>query len=168
MNKKKTTYNQASAFMPSKSWSRRRCRAVGAHTKKRTMTQKKILIINGWFLVIVGFIQAIMTMIGRFTGKGILKQLHEEPLGAIGMFEGFMLAGLFGIVFIRTAKKTDKFRFWNLLACFIHLTLGTANIVFWMDTFVAIDAQIPGTIATVLHFAFALTEGLVGLKKAKE
>ena len=132
------------------------------------MTQQRLLTINGWFLVIVGFLQAIMTIIGRFTGNGILKQLHNDPLGAIGMFEGFMLAGLFGIVFIRMAKTTDKLRFWNLLACFIHLTLGTANIVFWTDTFVAIDAQIPGTIATILHFAFALTEGLMGLKKEKE
>jgi|GEM_PF-1864693 len=129
------------------------------------MTRQRLLTINGWFLVIVGFLQAIMTIIGRFTGNGILKQLHNDPLGAIGMFEGFMLAGLFGIVFIRMAKTTDKLRFWNLLACFIHLTLGTANIVFWTDTFVAMDAQIPGTIATVLHFSFALTEGFVGLKK---
>ena len=129
------------------------------------MTRQRILAINGWFLVIVGFLQAIMTIVGRFTGYGILKQLHVDPLGAIGMFEGFMLAGLWGIVFIRTAKTTDTLRFWNLLACFIHLTLGTANIVFWTDTFVAIDAQIPGTIATILHFAFALTEGFMGLKK---
>lgn len=132
------------------------------------MTRQRILTINGWFLIIVGFLQAIMTIIGRFTGNGILKRLHDEPLGAIGMFEGFMLAGLFGIVFIRTAMKTDKLRFWNLLACFIHLTLGTANIVFWADMFVAIDAQIPGTIATILHFAFAISEGLMGLKKEKE
>ena len=129
---------------------------------------QRLLTINGWFLVIVGFLQALMTIIGRFTGNGILKQLHDEPLGAIGMFEGFMLAGLFGIVFIRTAKKADKLRFWNVLACFIHLTLGTANLVFWTDLFVAIDAQIPGTVATILHFAFALTEGLMGLKKEKE
>nr|WP_299345160.1 hypothetical protein [Allomuricauda sp.] len=132
------------------------------------MTRQRILAINGWFLVIVGFLQAIMTIVGRFTGNGILKQLHDEPLGAIGMFEGFILAGLFGIVFIRAAKMTDKLRFWNLLACFIHLTLGTANMVFWTDTFVAIDAQIPGTIATILHFAFAMTEGLMILKKEKE
>ena len=129
------------------------------------MTRQRLLTINGWFLVIVGFLQAFMTIIGRFTGHGILKQLHNDPLGAIGMFEGFMLAGLFGIVFIRMAKTTDKLRFWNLLACFIHLTLGTANIVFWTDTFVAMDAQIPGTVATILHFAFALAEGLMGLKK---
>ena len=129
------------------------------------MTRQRILIINGWFLVIVGFFQTIMTMIGRFTGNGILKQLHDEPLGAIGMFEGFMLAGLFGIVFIRAAKTTDKLRFWNLLACFIHLTLGTANIVFWTDTFVAIDAQIPGSVATIFHFAFAMAEGFMGVKK---
>ena len=129
------------------------------------MARQRLLTINGWFLVIVGFLQAIMTIIGRFTGNGILKRLHNDPLGAIGMFEGFMLAGLFGIVFIRMAKTTDKLKFWNLLACFIHLTLGTANIVFWTDTFVAMDAQIPGTVATTLHFAFALTEGLMGLKK---
>ena len=129
------------------------------------MTRQKLLTINGWFLVLVGFLQAIMTIIGRFTGNGILKELHNDPLGAIGMFEGFVLAGLFGIVFIRMARTTHKLRFWNLLACFIHLTLGTANIVFWNDTFVAMDAQIPGTAATILHFAFALPEGLMGLKK---
>ncbi|MCB0279730.1 MAG: hypothetical protein KDD94_09525 [Calditrichaeota bacterium] len=132
------------------------------------MTRQKILTINGWFLVMVGFLQAIMTLVGRFTGNGLLRQLHNEPLGAIGMFEGFMLAGFFGIVFIRTARTTDKLRFWNLLACFIHLTLGIANIVFWTDTFVAINAQIPGTVATIFHFAFVLTEGLMGLKKETE
>lgn len=129
------------------------------------MIKQKILTINGWFLVIVGFLQASMTIVGRFMGNGILKQLNNEPLGAIGMFEAFMLAGLFGIVFIRTAKTSDKLSFWNLLACFIHLTLGTANLVFWTDIFIAIGAQIPGTIATILHFAFALTEGVIGLNK---
>ena len=138
---------------------------LGAYAKQTTMTRKRILTINGWFLVIVGFLQAIMTIVGRFTGNGMLKQLHKEPLGAIGMFEGFMLAGLFGIAFIRTAKTIDKLRFWNIIACLIHFTLGTANIIFWTDMFVAIDAQVPGTIATILHFAFALTEGFVGLKK---
>lgn len=132
------------------------------------MISQKILTINGWFLVVVGFLQASMTIVGRFLGNGILKQLNNEPLGAIGMFEAFMLAGLFGIVFIRTAKASDKLSFWNLLACFIHFTLGTANIVFWTDIFVAIGAQIPGTIATILHFAFALTEAVMGLKKTFE
>ena len=141
---------------------------MATRIQKIPMTRRKILTINGWFLVIVGFLQAIMTLVGRFTGNGILKQLHAEPLGAIGMFEGFMLAGLFGFVFIRTARTTDKLRFWNLLACFIHLTLGTANIVFWTDIFVAIDAQIPGTVATILHFAFALVEGFMGVYNGKE
>ena len=132
------------------------------------MTRQRILTINGWFLVIIGFLLAVMTLLGRFTGNGILGRLHEEPLGAIGMFEGFTLAGMFGVVFIRTARKCDNLRFWNRLACVIHLTLGMANLVFWTDLFVAIDARIPGTIATILHFAFALSEGLMGLKAEKE
>lgn len=131
------------------------------------MKQKKILIINGWFLVIIGFLQTIMTLIGRFTGNGLLKKLYDEPFGTIGMFEGFMLAGLFGIALIWTAKTTDNLKFWHLTACSIHLTLATANIMFWTDIFVAIGAEIPGTVATILHIVFALAEGITGLKKQR-
>lgn len=109
-----------------------------------------------------------MTIVGRFTDNGLLKQLYYEPLGAIGLFKGFILAKLFGIVFIRTAKAIDKLRFWNLLVCCIHLTLVTANIIFWTEPFVVIEAKIPGAIATILHFTFAMTEGLLGLKKEKD
>ena len=116
------------------------------------MTSKKLLIINGWFLVIMGVLLVLMTLVGRFAGNGMFAILQERSIGAIGMFEGFTLAGLFGVVFLRVAKSIEELKFWNLPAGGIHLTLGTANVIFWSDTFVAVGAEVPGTAVTSVHF----------------
>lgn len=128
--------------------------------------RRRVLVINGWFLLFVGFLMAGMTLVGRYTGNGVLKLLHEQPLGAIGMFEGFVLAGLFGIVFIRVSTTLAELRFWNLVACSVHLILGTANLVFWSDAFVPMGAEVPAGIVTVFHFGFVLSEGYVALRKS--
>jgi len=128
------------------------------------MSSKKILTINGWFLVIAGFLLTTMTLLGRFTGNGILKALQAEPLGAIGMFEAFILGGIMGIVLLWAARNSASLKFWNLVACGVHLTFGTANILFWEDSFVHMQAEIPGTVVTIIHFSFVILEGLAALK----
>ena len=132
------------------------------------MTGKKILTINGWFLVAIGFSQAANGLLGHFGGIGLFKILDHLPIGTIGIFEAHFLAGVMGIIFIRAAKKQSGLKFWNLTACGIHLVLGTSNLIFWADTFVILHAEIPGLVATIIHFCFAFSEGLIGFKKINE
>lgn len=128
------------------------------------MAPKRILTINGWFLAAAGLYLASNDLLGRFLGIGVFKILNEAPLATIGFFEAHMLAALFGIAFIWTARTQSDLKFWNFLAAALHLSLGTANLLFWADTFTVLEAETTATVATIIHFGFVTAEAVAGLK----
>lgn len=113
------------------------------------------------FLIVMGTGMAAMALLGRFAAIGVFAQLHKEPIGAIGIFEGFALAAVLGICFVRISRKKESLRPWNMTAMVVHIILASANVIFWNDLFVAIGAEIPGIIITGVHLLFVLFEGWI-------
>ena len=122
--------------------------------------RQKILSINGYILVVVGFVFVALGLIAYFAGVGPFKvMLHDSmPLAILPFTEAFALAALFGIVFVRTSKQPQYSPFWNQLACIIHFILGSCNVVFWPFFASGQHLKIPGVIATILHFTLASAE----------
>ena len=124
--------------------------------------RKNILRIHGTFLVIVGIAMTVMVTVGRKQGIGIFKFLQENQLASIGFFEAFLLVSDLGL-FLLNASTQENVRKYNLLAALIHVVLASTNIIFW-KFYEMVDGVIPGTIATIAHFALIAVESWAGLK----
>lgn len=115
--------------------------------------ENRVLRVHGTVLCIAstGFVGAVLG--GRFTGIGPFSFLRETPLASIGFLEAFLLAAVVGL-FLRQAATLTRTWPSSVLAAVVHLALGTVNITHW-DFFRATDGEVPGAIATVVHFALA-------------
>ncbi len=128
---------------------------------------RAILKANGIFLILAGVSQTANALVGYFTGKGLFSLLETTPVAPVGIVESHMAAGLFGIALI-WASRHAPVRFWHVLAALLHTILASANILFWRSTFVALDAEIPGIVATVIHLAFVLAQTIAAVRNKPE
>ena len=128
---------------------------------------RAILKADGIFLILAGVSQAANSLVGHFTGKGLFALLETTPVAPIGIFEAYTAAVLFGIALI-WASRHAPVRFWHVLAALLHTILAGANILFWRSTFVALDAEIPGIVATVIHLAFVLAQTIAAVRNKPE
>jgi hypothetical protein len=122
------------------------------------MIRKRVLLINGVFLIIVGAVQVLFVLLAHFADVGPLVRLHDAmPLGTLPLVEAFGLAALLGIIFVRVSR-TEHAAFWNVVAGLAHAMMATCNIMFW-PLFEQSEMTTPGLIATIAHLAFVVLEG---------
>ncbi|PJZ57538.1 hypothetical protein [Leptospira barantonii] len=128
-------------------------------------TRRLILRTNGIVLMIastVGFF--VLDILGIYYGFGpegrILK--GQEFLG-IGFFEAHGLAFILGFHLFRAKPE----RIWHLTAMAAHMTMGTANLLFWKSFIVS--GSIPmGYGTTGMHWFFVLLQLIAAIRTPKE
>jgi hypothetical protein len=114
--------------------------------------RRKLLLVNGGFLVLVGAVQVFFELTGYYTGRGIYGAIFEGSPYTIGWVENHGLALLIGLLFLTVAAR-DAGRPWHVFAVVLHAFLGTANVVFW-DAFVTFGTTTTGLVATIGHVLF--------------
>lgn len=117
---------------------------------------KLILRVHGIILLSLGLMMTLQTVLGFFSGVGVLKFIKGDALRSVGLFEAYLLAGFFGSVFIILSGKQYK-KEWHLLPVMVHLILFTTNLLFWKAYSLAGIVTV-GYVATTAHALFTLLE----------
>lgn len=129
-----------------------------------------ILRIHGIVLLCLGIIMTLQTILGSFKGVGVLKFIDGDYLRGVGLFEAYLLAGFFGLVFIILSGKQYK-KEWHLLPAMVHLILFTTNLLFWKAYSLG-GIVIIGYVSTTAHVLFIVLEigcyYSLSIKSAKE
>jgi hypothetical protein len=128
--------------------------------------RRKLLLVNGCFLAVIGAFQVTFELISYRTGGGVFGPIFEGSPYTIGWVENHGLALLIGLLFVTVAAR-DAGRPWHVFAIALHAFLGTANIVFW-NAFVTFDTTAVGAIATAGHVLFvaAHATALVAMRRS--
>lgn len=117
---------------------------------------KTILRVHGLFLVTLGIIMTIQTLMGTYKGLGILRFTLHDPLKSVGLFEAYLLAAFSGFVlFLHSGKHYRKI--WHVLAASVHLILLVTNLLFW-EAYSLADIVLVGYVSTSAHAVFILIE----------
>jgi hypothetical protein len=116
--------------------------------------RRRLLLVNGVFLVVVGGVQVTFELAAYFGGAGPYGDLFKESPYAIGWVEAHGLAFLIGVMLIGVAARDGR-RFWHVFAAAVHTLLGVANLVFW-DSFVVFGMVPMGIAATAVHFVLVV------------
>ena len=112
---------------------------------------RRILQLDGGFLVLAGGAAMIIETVGHFFGVGPFAQTKESPY-TIGGFEAHGLAIIFAILFIHAARLADR-ALWHRVGLSVHLLLAGSNLLYW-SSFVQLNVIAMGVITTVLHVGF--------------
>ena len=112
---------------------------------------RKVLQLDGVFLLLAGGSAMIIETIGHFLGAGPFAQTKGSPY-TIGGFEAHGLAIIFAILLIRAASLPDR-ALWHRVGLVVHLLLGCSNLLYW-PSFAQMNAVPTGVITTVLHIVF--------------
>lgn len=115
-----------------------------------------ILKIHGIFLLCLGLMMTMQTILGSFYGLGILKFIEGDALRSVGLFEAYLLAGFSGAILIVLSGKHYE-KEWHLLAATLHLILFTTNLLFWRAYALAGIVTI-GYASTTAHAVFIILE----------
>lgn len=108
---------------------------------------RRVLRINGAFLLLAGLAALAADLVGYFWGAGPFAALAGEPL-ALGAVEAHGLAALVGLLLLRAAPE-DRWR-WHAIAGGVHLFLGVCNLLFW-DVYELMGATGAGVASTAAH-----------------
>lgn len=114
--------------------------------------KKTVLIIDGYFLTVMGTIAGTMDLVAYFTGKGPFGDAFYQNSNTIGGFEAHCLAIISGLVLI-VKSNSHEASFFNKVAVVIHLVLGVSNLV-WFQVFYDTNTLPMGFITTFAHFGF--------------
>lgn len=118
------------------------------------------------FLGVASVIQMINELAFHFFNRGGLKEaLSGMPGATIGFFEAHGLASIWVIYFIAKFRQRAYVET-HVFASAVHFLLGTANSIFWNDSFVRFDMIMIGWISTILHFVLVMLH-LISLKIKK-
>ncbi len=123
---------------------------------------KVVLKANAIFLMLIGSLQVIFELLSHFKGIGPLADRFIGSPYTIGFFEAHGLAVLMGVLLWRASADPQKF--WHGFAVVVHIFLGIANLLFW-NSFVQLDFVTPGTVATVFHGVFVVSESYCAWRK---
>ena len=113
---------------------------------------RRVLRLDGAFLLIVGLLAMALELRGHFLGSGPLAHLAGSPF-TIGGFEAHGLAAILGVQLLVHARDPQP-RPWHGLGLAVHLLLGGANLAFW-PSFAAQGLLAMGVVTTACHAAFA-------------
>ena len=116
--------------------------------------RKNLLILNGLFLGLTGFLQMIFELLSHFRGIG--------PLGRIFTDTPYTIGFLVFSVMLKDLKPH-----WHLYLALVCLLLGGANLLFW-DSFAKVGLVAAGYIATSLHILFFGLQSFSFIKSRKE
>jgi hypothetical protein len=113
---------------------------------------RRVLQLDGAFLLLSGGVAMIMETVGHFFGAGPLAHTNGSPY-TIGGFEAHGLAVIFAVLLIRAALQPDR-RLWHRVGLVVHLLLLGSNLLYW-SSFVQLDLVAVGVVTTVLHVVFS-------------
>jgi hypothetical protein len=125
--------------------------------------KKKVLLIDGYFLAVMGTAAGVIDMVGYFTGKGPFGKIYYQNSNTIGGFEAHFLAVIIGIILIGKSKSVET-GFFCKMAIAIHLVLGSSNLI-WFQVFYDTNTLPMGIITTFTHFALMVFHTLAIWKK---
>lgn len=121
---------------------------------------RRILLLNGLFLLVAGGGALILDLVAYFTGGGLFgPSIAQMPGASVGFVEAHGLAAIIGWLLLRAARQARVEPIWCATALAVHLLLGSANLVFWQDAFVRFDLFPMGVVTTACHLLFVLLEG---------
>lgn len=123
----------------------------------KTLKLNIVLRVHGIFLLILGIVMAMQTLLGSFMGIGVLLFIKGDPLRSVGLFEAYLLAALIGGILIILSGKIYA-KEWHLLAAIVHLILFSTNLIFW-NAYTMGEIVTIGYISTIAHALFILLEG---------
>jgi len=128
------------------------------------LSPTKLLFWDGLFLMLIGFGQAINSIIGYQFGIGGYKILHVNRFAALGFFEMNFLLGLFGLLILSTSK-TAKYHLSLLgISSIIHAFISFSNIFFWSDVFIINNATLTGSISIIVHLCISMLSSFLIVK----
>src|SRR5215204_6054948 len=87
--------------------------------------RRRVLLVDGAFLAVVGALQVTFELLGYFTGAGPLGAVFYGSPYTIGWVENHGLALLVGVLLMAVAA-TDGQRFWHRFAIAVHVLHGAA------------------------------------------
>ena len=114
--------------------------------------RRRVLLVDGVFLAVVGALQVTFELLGYFAGAGPLGAVFHGSPYTIGWVENHGFALLVGVLLMAVAA-TDGQRFWHRFAIAVHVLLGAANVVFW-SSFAFFGLVAMGVAATAAHVLF--------------
>lgn len=96
-------------------------------------TSKLIIRIHGTFLILATISLTVVGWISYCCGKGLYgDMLLKEPIGYIGLFQGYLLMTTIGITLwaVSFGDNPDKFHWLGIGA---HIAPFAANFIFWTE-----------------------------------
>jgi hypothetical protein len=124
--------------------------------------KKKVLKIDGIFLVVMGTLAGITDVVAYVSGKGPFGQTYFHNSITIGGFEAHCLAVISGFILVVKHRASDAVLF-NKVAIVIHAVLGTCNLI-WFQVFSDTDMIPMGFITTIAHFTFVILNAIAVFK----
>jgi len=135
----------------------------------KTTKTNRVLLIHGYFLVIVTLVNTVASLYGMKTGEGMFGFLKEMPFSEVGFFQAYMLMMIVGIVLILNAKSEQSWKY-DLLSVVAHLVPLTALFMLKGEV-----QQIMGVkifiASAAIHFPWVIVESITAYlqyKKAHE
>ena len=113
---------------------------------------RRLLRVDGAFLIIAGLVQLLSEAVSHYAGKGLHDDTFADSPYTIGFVEAHGLAAMTGILLLWAATQQRR-RFFHGFAVATHVFLAAANVIFW-DSFVEFNFVAAGILATTAHVIF--------------
>ena len=91
--------------------------------------QNLVLRIHGVFLLIVTFLNTIISLIGLKTGEGVFAFIKAIPMAEVGLFQAYLLMMLIGLILLMNAGSENSWRY-DLIGVAAHLIPLSALFLF--------------------------------------
>lgn len=82
--------------------------------------QNRVLLIHGIFLLIVTFVNTIISLIGLKTGEGVFAFIKNIPMAEVGLFQAYLLMMLVGVILLMNYRSEHSWRY-DLVGVVAHL-----------------------------------------------
>ena len=100
---------------------------------------RRLLRMDGTFLIIAGLVQLLSEAVSHYAGKGLHDDTFADWPYTIGFVEAHGLATMTGILLLWAAPQPRR-RFFHGYTVATHVFLAAANVIFW-DSFVEFSVR---------------------------
>ncbi len=127
-------------------------------------TRRFILRFDAAFLCIAAIAGLLGDIAGIWFNRGPMAVIvGAAPNAGIGLVEAHGLAFIVGLLMWRAASELR----WHLAAAYVHLVLGSANLLFW-NVFVVSDALAIGYVTTAAHGLLVLCQLTAAISASRD
>lgn len=127
--------------------------------------KNKVLLVHGWFLLVVTIGNTISSLLGLYKGVGPFSFNAQIPMAEVGLFQAYLLMMLIGIVLLLNVRQAQSWRY-DVLGIVAHL-IPLAALFLFQDVVKEIMGENIFMASALIHIPWILIEFITSIRQYK-